>query len=160
MQAALNSQLGHSAGIIPGDQHILVNIQGQTIKGPFAQNISQGFSGNDSGYGSFHLLTDLFRSKGFPVRNDLLVGFTGHITQQTSCKQAGCLIVLQQHKPAARIQIKFGILLYQRSSPSLSGRTAVTAAIPTSIILSSGSLVVKFCIHIPGAVKILVNQLS
>ena len=50
--------------------------------------------------------------------------------------------------------------LYHRSSPSFSGRTSVSASMPTSIMESSGSWVVKFCSHIPGADRIRVTTLS
>ena len=46
---------------------------------------------------------------------------------------------------------------YQASSPFTSGSTSSRARMPTSIMESSGSKVVKFCSHRPGAVKILVT---
>ena len=42
----------------------------------------------------------------------------------------------------------------------LQSNTASTEAIPTSIISSSGSLVVIFCIQSPGLLSIFTNQLS
>ena len=46
---------------------------------------------------------------------------------------------------------------YQASSPFTSGSTSSRARMPTSIMESSGSKVVKFCSHRPGAVKTLVT---
>ena len=42
---------------------------------------------------------------------------------------------------------------YQASSPCFSGRTSSSALMPTSIMESSGSKVVKFCSHRPGATR-------
>ena len=55
---------------------------------------------------------------------------------------------------------KVSVLLYHRSAPASSGRTSFSASMPTSSMESSGSLVVKFWNHMPGAVRIRVSQLS
>ena len=91
--------------------------------------------------------------------------------QPEKIKKSGCLIsllkvillpplILLFHKGGSSLQIQLGILLYHASWPSTSGNTACTAAMPTSIMLSSGSLVVKFWNHIPGAVSTRVSALS
>ena len=49
---------------------------------------------------------------------------------------------------------------HQASSPLCSGRTSVSASMATSSMESSGSKVVKFCIHIPGADSTRVSALS
>ena len=49
---------------------------------------------------------------------------------------------------------------YHSSSPCLLGRTRVRASMATSSMESSGSKVVKFCIHRPGADRMRVTTLS
>ncbi len=49
---------------------------------------------------------------------------------------------------------------HHRSFPFSSGITSFMASMATSIMESSGSLVVKFCIHIPGLARKLVTGLS
>ena len=55
---------------------------------------------------------------------------------------------------------EIGLLHYHRSSSPSLGRTALTEAIATSIILSSGSAVVSRCSQSPGAEMIRVSRLS
>ena len=61
---------------------------------------------------------------------------------------------------AAGVEIELGVFLYHRSSPSFSGRTSVSASMPTSSMESSGSFVVRYCSHMPGADSARVSQLS
>ena len=49
---------------------------------------------------------------------------------------------------------------HQASLPFSSGRTSFRASMATSSMESSGSKVVKFCIHMPGAVRNFVRALS
>ena len=51
-------------------------------------------------------------------------------------------------------------LSYHRSLPFSAGMTRFIASIATSIMESSGSLVVKFCIHIPGRARKLVTGID
>ena len=54
----------------------------------------------------------------------------------------------------------FARVLYQASLPFSSGRTSFRASMATSSMESSGSKVVKFCSHIPGADSTRVTALS
>ena len=51
-------------------------------------------------------------------------------------------------------------ILDQASLPFSEGSTSSKDRMAHSIMLSSGSLVVKFCIHMPGAVRIFARALS
>ena len=64
---------------------------------------------------------------------------------EPSCKRAGGLGAEPPTQRACRPQA------YHRSAPFSFGSTNFSASMPTSIMASSGSKVVKFCIHIPGA---------
>ncbi len=63
------------------------------------------------------------------------------------------------HRSSPRSVSRFSIR-YHASSPLTSGRTRVRARMATSSVESSGSKVVKFCIHIPGAERMRVTGLS
>ena len=54
----------------------------------------------------------------------------------------------------------FARVLYQASLPFSEGKTSFRASMATSSIESSGSKVVKFCSHIPGADSTRVTALS
>ena len=136
------------------------NMHRQTVKFPLAQDISDGLPFQQAFQAGFHALHHFLRSVEVPVCQIFRLAFSGDMAQQHTRQHTGVLGIFRGKQRPAGILVKFTVLLYHRSAPSSSGSTAWTAAIPTSIMESSGSLVVKFCIHMPGADSILVNQLS
>ena len=142
-QSSVDGQLRQGAGIVPGDQHIRGYYHGQTVKSPLPQHIRQWLSPFQPVYPIQDLEDQLFGSFPVPVYQKLFLSPAGKGADQVSGHLPGHLgfLRLQQSLPGAQIKLPKG--RYHRSAPSSLGSTAWTAAMPTSIIESSGSLVVK-----------------
>ena len=159
-QALADGQLGHSHGIIPGDQHIRRDHQVQAVEFPFSQDIGKRLSIQQPVQPLLYFPEDFCRGIQIPVQQQGGNVFSGDMGHQLLCHHVGNLCFLAGKQCPAGIQKQITISLYQRSAPSSSGSTASTAAMATSIMESSGSLVVKFCSHMPGADRARVKPLS
>ena len=105
----------------------------------------------------------LHRLNGCPAKSSILPGpqalhFLG--ANELPLRQGfGCAKTLGRRCAAGR-QPRPVADLYQASLPFSSGITRFIASMATSSMESSGSLVVKFCIHIPGRARKFVTGLS
>lgn len=153
-------QFRHCHRVVSGNQHVPVHLQWHSVELPLPQHIGQGFAVSNPVHGEIHGGTFFLGGQQAPVGKQHILGPSGHMAQQVPCHPAGILRILggQQHFPG--LQVKVRQLFYHRSAPSCSGSTAFTAAMPTSIMESSGSLVVKYWNHIPGAVSTRLRALS
>ena len=132
----------------------------QPVEFPLAQNIGQRLTCQQALRGVLHGKANILAHIHAHIAQQFFEGFAGEVTQQLPGHEAGILLVLLGPQGPAAFHIELGVCLYHRSAPSSSGRTALTAAMATSIMESSGSLVVKFWNHMPGAVMIRVKALS
>ena len=115
--------------------------------------------GEHSVYITVQICFDLLAGIQVGIRQHGGDGFPGRKRQQLARGGCGILTFCGQQSPPG-LQIQISVLLYHRSAPASSGRTSFSASMPTSSMESSGSLVVKFWNHMPGAVRIRVSQLS
>ena len=159
-QSLPNGQFRHCAGIIPGNQHLGIDMKRKPIKFPLAQNVGNGLLRQQTAQTVLHALYNGLGGIQIPVCKKLRLTFPGHVTNQHSGQHTRILGTFRSQQRTAGVLIQVAVFLYHLSAPSCSGRTAFTAVMATSIMESSGSLVVKFCIHIPGADRALVSQLS
>ena len=158
-QRLFDGQLGHDVGIVPRDEHVGRDGQGHVVKIPLAEDVGHRLAleiALDEGFGQ---LADLLRGVQLAVGDHLLGRLAGGRADQLTGDVGGKLALLRQ-QGLARIQIQIRVLFYHLSLPSCSGSTRVSASMPTSIMESSGSFVVKYCSHIPGAESACVSQLS
>ena len=155
----LDGQRRHHNGVVARDEHVRRHRQRHTVEVPLTQNIGHWLPAQPPLDEGFRELTDLLGGIDLPVRDDLLRRFAGRGAHQLP-RNIGSELPLLLQQRAARVEKQVGVFLYHRSSPSFSGRTSVSASMPTSIMESSGSLVVRYCSHIPGAESACVSQLS
>ena len=154
-----NGQVRHRHGIVPGDQHVRRYGQGHIVEVPLAQNVGNGLPLQMPAHIVFGPAADLLGGVKRPIRHDGLRRLAGGGAEQLPGHIGGVHAVCGQHGLSG-VQVQVGVGFYHLSAPSSSGRTRVSASMATSIMESSGSLVVKFWNHMPGAVRIRVNQLS
>ena len=159
-QRLADGKLGHGASIVPGNQHIRRHPKGQAVKLPLPQHIGQRLPVQQPPDGAAHIPANLLGRIQVTVCQNGFRTFPGKMAQQLPRHHPRRLGVLGFQQRMAGVQIQLAVLLHQRSEPSFSGSTACTAAMPTSIMESSGSLVVKCCIHMPGAESARVKALS
>ena len=155
----LQNQVHHGHGVVPGDQHVRRHGIGLTVKIPLAQNIGQGFPGlYPLGQGQI-VVGQLLRQKEILHGQQLGRILAGEIAHQRvgGVGGVGPLLGLQG---LGRPPHQSAVGRYHWSAPAFSGITSSRARMATSIMESSGSLVVKFCIHMPGAVRMRVSRLS
>ena len=162
-----------------GDQHAFVDVQIHAAEGPLADEIGQRLSGQMAPHqfagAPLHLLRHIQPS----VPQQLLPRLAGGKGHQFAGFQRGRVNAgTVEFLPDIHIQIViccrhntfccqylsskklFCRISYHLSLPFSFGSTSFTASMATSSMESSGSLVVKFCIHMPGADKIRVSLLS
>ena len=169
----------HAAEGPLADEHVGRDHDRQPVKLPLADEIGQRLTGQMTPHqlagAPLHLLRHIQPS----VPQQLLprlAGGKGHQFTSFQCGRVNAGAV--EFLPDIHIQIviccrhntfccqylsskkSFCRYFYHLSLPFSSGSTSFTASMATSSMESSGSLVVKFCIHMPGADRIRVSLLS
>lgn len=158
-QRLFDGKLRYGHGVVAGNEHVGRDGERHAVEVPFTEDVGHGLSCHAAAHKGLRQLTDLLRGVEVAVRDQLLCRFAGGRADELPRDVRGKLALCGQ-QGAAGVEIELGVFLYHRSSPSFSGRTSVSASMPTSSMESSGSFVVRYCSHMPGADSARVSQLS
>ena len=145
--------------VVTRDQDVRRHRQLQSVEAPFAKDVGQRLSLKGAGRILLHPLGSLLGGVQLPVRHQRGGGFSGRKSKQLA-RDEGSVLALRRTQRTARFQIKLAVPFYHRSLPFSSGMTSSSALMATSIMESSGSFVVKYWNHMPGAESARVSQLS
>ena len=155
----LQRQIRDGHRVVTRDQDVRRDLERDPVEIPLPEDIGQRLMGEHSVYITVQICFDLLAGIQVGIRQHGGDGFPGRKRQQLARGGCGILTFCGQQRPPG-LQIQVSVLFYHRSAPASSGRTSFSASMPTSSMESSGSLVVKFWNHMPGAVRIRVSQLS
>ena len=158
-QRLLDGKLRNGHRVVPRDQHVGGHGKCHIGKIPLAQDIGGGLAREMALDEILYAHADLLGGVEAAVRDQRLLGLAGGCADQFPGHVAR-IHALRGQQGFSRVQVKVGVGLYHLSLPSCLGRTSSRARMATSIMESSGSLVVKFWNHMPGAVRIRVKRLS
>ena len=154
----LSGSFRHYLRVSPGAEHAGAHRQLKIQERPTAAKVLQRLPGRPPGRQGFQLC-GLFRGQG-PVRQPGVLPC--HQPEQLPGVKirirAACDGQASFHLPQGLPGLHSRV--YHLPSSGFSGRTGVTAAMATSIMLSSGSNTVRCCTQIPGCRMIRVAMLS
>ena len=149
-------------GIRARDEHRGRNVERQTIELPLADEIRHRLARQVALNELARILLHLWRGVERAVAHQLLARFCRRGADELARRLRRLLVA---RAPQLRAQIQIEIIIrrchaYHASLPFSSGMTSSSARMATSSMLSSGSLVVKFCSHRPGRARKRVTLLS
>ena len=161
-------------GVHARDEHVGRDHDRQPVKLPLADEIGQRLAGDAALQQGLNLLFIFVGGVQAQVAHEFLLRLAdgiGH--QQPRLERVSLHAGVFQRRARGQIQVVIGLwhlsiflssspLLtdYQASLPFCSGMTSSSARMAHSIMLSSGSLVVRRCSHLPGADRMREQRLS
>ena len=144
------------------NEHRGRNIERQAVEFPLADQVRHRLARKVALHEPARGPLDLRRGIERAVAHELLARFACRRAHKLA-RGLRRLLVARALELRAQVQIKVIVCrchLYHASLPFSSGMTSSSARMATSSILSSGSLVVKFCSHRPGRARKRVTLLS
>ena len=170
----IDGLLRQNLGIGAGDQDVFIDIQIHAAEAPLADQVRQRLARQMAAHQGGSPLLHLLRHVQPSVSQQLLPGLAGGEGHQLPGLQRGgvdagavqllsdihiqIVICCRHNTNCCRWLSVFPA--YHLSLPCSAGSTSFMASMATSSMESSGSLVVKFCIHMPGADRMRVSLLS
>lgn len=152
--------LGGPASVLLGDYWLVKAMDNILASSAHGNEVIRIFSKTLSSLAEGEMLQLQKASSGDTEEEDCLILSGGEAHQLPGLQGGGLDPRLPQGPPDIQGQIVVCNSHYQASFPCSSGSTSFKASMATSSMESSGSLVVKFCSHIPGADRIRVTALS
>ena len=167
----LKRRIHEHLGVHARDEHVGRDRDRQAVKFPLADQVGQRLTGDAPLQQRPDLLFVFIGGVQAQVAHELLLRLADGIChQQPRLERVGLHTGALERRARGQIQIVVGLWHlsisspfvddYQVSLPFCSGMTSSSARMAHSIMLSSGSLVVRRCSHLPGADRMREQRLS